>query len=214
MKLLPGLICVALLMCSCATREKTYKPPSDAKVRASEKVLTEKVAKARETAAKAKQATQEAKEIAARLDASAKIWGPMVEKLIKDVPEEFKQPARDIQNALKEQVVQEGFLKAKIDEAVGHNAQLEIELKEAETARGILKQAQQEYQNEALGLANDATNERNLRIKAEKALSWYRWHWWGSWIALGLGIVACGIFAFLKFTGRLAFTGAKIASKL
>jgi hypothetical protein len=209
MRILMAIVC-ATLMCSCATRQKTYTPPSDAKVVASEKALNEKVTKARATAAKAQQAALEAKEIAAKLDASAKIWGPMVEKLIKDVPEEFKQPARDIQNALKEHLVQETFLKQKIDEAVGHNAQLKIDLAEAETARSILKQAQLEYRAEAQKLADAATEERDKRIAVEKKLSWYRWHWWGSWIVLGLGVLACGILAFLKFTGRLAIGASKL----
>ena len=39
-------------------------------------------------------------------------------------------------------------------------------------------------------------------MTTEKKLSWYRWHWWGSWIALGAGVIACGLLALLKFTGR------------
>lgn len=46
--------------------------------------------------------------------------------------------------------------------------------------------------------------------KAEKALWWYRLRWWGAWVVFGLGIVACGLLAFLKFTGRLAAVAAKI----
>ncbi len=43
-----------------------------------------------------------------------------------------------------------------------------------------------------------------------KKLSWYRWHWWGSWVVFGLGIVAVGFLAFLKFTGKLAAVAAKL----
>jgi hypothetical protein len=58
------------------------------------------------------------------------------------------------------------------------------------------------------------TRDCNKRIdqlnSAVKKLSWYRWHWWGSWIVFGLGVVAVGFFAFLKFTGRLAAVAAKL----
>lgn len=47
-----------------------------------------------------------------------------------------------------------------------------------------------------------------------KKLSWYRWHWWGSWIVFGLGILAVGFLAFLKFTGKLAIFGASVAAKI
>jgi hypothetical protein len=48
----------------------------------------------------------------------------------------------------------------------------------------------------------------------DKKVWWYRLHWWGAWIALGLGVIACGIFAFLKLTGRLAILGTAVASKI
>lgn len=50
--------------------------------------------------------------------------------------------------------------------------------------------------------------------KASKALWWYRLHWWGAWVMLGLGVIACGIFAFLKLTGRLALVGAAISTHI
>jgi hypothetical protein len=46
--------------------------------------------------------------------------------------------------------------------------------------------------------------------KSNAALNWYRLHWWGSWIMLGLGVLACLVVAFLKFTGRLAIAGSKL----
>ncbi len=50
--------------------------------------------------------------------------------------------------------------------------------------------------------------------KAAKALWWYRLHWWAGWMVFGLGIAACIIFAFLKFTGRLAIAAAPIVAKV
>ena len=53
-------------------------------------------------------------------------------------------------------------------------------------------------------LAKHDKAETDRANKLDKALWWYRLHWWGAWIMLGLGVVACLVFAFLKFTGRLA----------
>lgn len=61
----------------------------------------------------------------------------------------------------------------------------------------------------------DKLNETQDKLdKTAKALWWYRLHWWGAWVMLGLGVLACAVFAFLKFTGRLAIVGAAVASKI
>lgn len=65
---------------------------------------------------------------------------------------------------------------------------------------------------ETLTATLNATSEK--LSKATKSLWWYRLHWWGSWFALGLGVLACIAFAFLKFTGRLALAAAPIAAKI
>jgi hypothetical protein len=63
-------------------------------------------------------------------------------------------------------------------------------------------------------LAAHDKSETDRANKLDKALWWYRLHWWGAWIMLGLGIAACGLLAFLKFTGRLSLSAAKVAAKL
>lgn len=65
---LAGLSLALLSTTGCVSSPKTYKPPNDAKVRAATKDLTVKVTKARDTAASAKKATEDAKAI---LDQSA-----------------------------------------------------------------------------------------------------------------------------------------------
>jgi hypothetical protein len=70
------------------------------------------------------------------------------------------------------------------------------------------------YAKQVTDLAShDATVTAQLN-KAEKSLWWYRLHWWGAWIMLGLGVLACLVLAFLKFTGRLAILGTAVASKI
>lgn len=113
--------------------------------------------------------------------------------------------------------------KEQIIATIKHQHQLLVDTqKENEELRELLKHASTS-QSIALTAAGGALSklsdlEKHDRQmtealnKANKALNWYRWHWWGSWIVLGLGVLACGVLAFLKFTGRLAIAGAKIAS--
>lgn len=37
---------------------------------------------------------------------------------------------------------------------------------------------------------------------AMKTLWWYRLHWWGAWIMLGIGVLLCIVLAIAKFAGR------------
>lgn len=69
-------------------------------------------------------------------------------------------------------------------------------------------------QKQITDLAEHDAAETARANKLDKAVWWYRLHWWGAWIMLGLGVVACGIFAFLKLTGRIAIFGSAVASKI
>jgi hypothetical protein len=121
--------------------------------------------------------------------------------------EELHQTVLHIQRLAKEQ-------QTELDAAHGNEQRLQSQLTIAQSALGVATSSLAIAEKKIKKLADDATAEREARIAVEKKLSWYRWHWWGSWIALGAGVLACGAFAFLKFTGRLAFTGAKIAAKV
>lgn len=60
---------------------------------------------------------------------------------------------------------------------------------------------------------SDAT-DANLRLQrqvntlqsnydqARKSLFWYRMHWWGAWIMLGLGVAGCVLFGVLKLASK------------
>ncbi len=72
---------------------------------------------------------------------------------------------------------------------------------------GVL-QEQVQKQTDKLNATQDKLD------KTAKALWWYRLHWWGAWIVFGLGVVACILLAFLKFTGRLAIAAAPIVAKV
>jgi signal transduction protein with GAF and PtsI domain len=128
-----------------------------------------------------------------------------LERLRQQVPDPYKAAVVGGQSAPSQAEAAADAQRAKLDEAIGWNNRLEGHLRDAESARATLQKAQEEYVQKALKLADDASTERAARVKAENALHWYRWHWWGSWIALGLGVLACVVFALLKATGKLAF---------
>lgn len=184
--LLSSVLCLSFT--SCATAPRTYQPPSPAKINASTARVAHAVdaahASARSAQAKVNDARKRAK-LAREEAAKVKDLPPIVTKAIND-------------------------LGAELEDATKLQMELEIHLKEADTAKAQVEKDKADYFAQAQKLADAASDERTKRIADEKKLSWYRWHWYGSWIALGLGVVACLVFAFLKFTGRLAIVGAKI----
>lgn len=207
------LISVAALS-SCATRPKIYQAPDDSKVAAATADLNTKVTKARDTAAKAKVSTEEAQKHGQILIDLGKTTGEKIETLRLKLPLEWQPLANEVKSSFDLQMSEEGIVRDKLGIAVGWNTQLDGQLKDAEKARATLQSEQGNYAGAAASLAKTATDERDARIKDEKALSWYRWHFYLTWFIAGAGLLVCIVLAFLKFTGRLALSGASIASKI
>lgn len=92
-------------------------------------------------------------------------------------------------------------------------AEKDQELKLAGTLADTVK-ADLEHQKKVEEQTNKLNTTQDKLDKAAKALWWYRLHWWGAWIMLILGIIACLLFAWAKATGRLALFGATVASKI
>lgn len=172
------LTAVCLLMfCSCATRPHTYTPPDAGKLKAS----TQRVAKAVE------QAHQNARKAQERVNTAAETTKRVQDEIAKleNVPPTVTAGMTQIQEEL--------------DNAKQAQASLEKDLVEADAAKAEVEKDKEAYFKAAQSLADSATAERDLRIKAEKALHWYRVRWWGAWIVLGAGVIACGIWTLLKF---------------
>lgn len=56
---------------------------------------------------------------------------------------------------------------------------------------------------------HDASVTEKLN-KANKALWWYRLHWWGAWVMLGLGVAACFFFYGAKIMAKIGLKAAVI----
>jgi hypothetical protein len=61
--------------------------------------------------------------------------------------------------------------------------------------------------------AHDASETARAN-KLDKAVWWYRVHFWLTWIMFGLGLAACVLLVILKVTGKLAIFGTAVASKI
>lgn len=173
----------ALILSSCATQPRTYQPPDATKLKASTGKLSKEVEASHIAARKAQASVKEASEMAKHAKAEV--------AKIKNVPPTVTQEINDLNDRL--------------IAAQQQQQELEQHLAEADKARAEVEKDKADYFVKAEKLAEDATRENGKAVKAEKSLSWYRWHWWGSWIVLGVGIIACIIFAVIKFAGKLPF---------
>jgi uncharacterized membrane protein len=209
-----GVAIVCLALAGCATQPKTYQAPDSTVVNAATRDLTVKVKTARNTADKAKGAAEDAQKNLDVVVDLGKTVNEKIDTLKQKHPEQYRPLVEQVEIAKSEEDVQVEIVRAKASESVKWNTQLQGELEQAETARKTLQSAQDAYAGAAAGLAEDASNERAARIKAEQSLHWYRWHFFLTWFIAGAGLLVCILLAFLKFTGRLSLGAAAIASKL
>lgn len=207
------LLVAATLLCSCTTSHKTYHAPNNGRVKATQKTLTEKVAQARTTASKAREVTLKAQVHAKELIVLSGAVKEKLESLANQVPIEFKPLVEEIQNAAKAQEDKEILLRQEVDNAVSLNALLQQHQQEEEQARIQAVKAADEYAGAAAQLAQDATNEREERIKVEKQLIQQKWFGLLWKIGGGLFILAIIALVVLYFTGKLGVFAARIASK-
>lgn len=195
---------VVFAFAGCTTSHKTYKAPDSARVKATQKVLTEKVAQARATATKSREATRRAQAHAQELIALAKAVKDKLEFLMGQVPVEFRPLVQETKTAASDQEQKEFQLRQELDSAVALNELLMQHQKEEETARAQTVNAADEYAGAAAQLAIDATNEREKLITVEKQLIQQKWFGILWKIGGGLAILAIIVAVGLWFFGKLA----------
>lgn len=208
-----AIISCALLFGSCVAPAKKFKAPSDVKVKATQKVLTEKQVQARATAKKAREATLKAQRSARDLIALANNVKDKLGILLGKVPPELIPMVTDIQTAHEAETKQEEQVRTDVADAVAWNTRLEEHQKEEEKARVDTISAADEYAGAAAGLAQEATDADARRYKAESQLlkeKVYRILWkigGGLFVTILIVVIALWLF------GKLGLVGAKIAAK-
>lgn len=198
MRLHIALLPAVLMLASCVSSEKTYKPPDDTKVKTATHDLNVKVNTARETARKTKQAAEEAKIIHEQMMKDAVTLKQLLDSFALTLPDEYKGPLREINNVVDDLLGQNAALDEKLKQLTAWNIQLEAQLADAEKARATLQSAQDEYAGGAAELAITASTERSQKIVVQKKLLWYRVRFWGAWVALGAAVLGWVIFGLLK----------------
>lgn len=211
MKPIPVIVAAMLLFafCSCTTPHKTFRPPSSAQVDKSNKILTEKVARARETATKSRQATLEAQESAKKLMALAKTMKEKLGVIKERVAPEIIPLVTEAQTTALAQDSEELVLRSKLSEAVEFNDVLQQRQQEEESARAQLQFDQNTYALGAADLARDATTEREKRITVEKKLLQQRLLGWLWKVGGGLVLLAVVALVILWLSGKIFFKIAK-----
>jgi chromosome segregation ATPase len=202
-RLLP-VFCAALLLGACAT---TYHAPSNTKLEASTKRLSNAVTKATNTADRARTHVESAQKAADKEATSSASVLTQLDDLLKVLPPDLKAKGDALKAAVVEDQGAIGEIVTNVNGAQTDHVQLTKDLAEATAAKQQVEVDKQEYYANADTLAAQAT-------KDSKALAWYRLHWYLGFIVLGAGVIICALVGFLKFTGRLSLSAAKVAAKL
>lgn len=209
--LAPMLIGASLLLSGCGTKKQTYSAPDPAEVREKTRQVKEGIRLSRFDVAEARKQIEAAQKKADSITSVSVSLLTKVDDLARIAPVELQKPIEAIRLDVQELQTNDAALAEILVDAWKKNDAAEKHLAETDAREVELEQKQKDYYDRAWKLA-DTTTALNARlVDVEKKLSWYRWHWWGSWIALGVGVIASGVVAFLKFTGRLAITASKVA---
>jgi chromosome segregation ATPase len=192
-----------LALCSCS---HIYHAPSNAKLEASTKRLSNAVVKATNTAERAKAHVDAAKKAADKEATSSATVLTQLNDLLKVLPPELKGKGDALKTAVEKDQGDIGEIVTQVDGAENEHTQLTKDLDEAKAADAQVKVDKQQYYQGADKLAAVAT-------KQSGALAWYRLHWWlGTFVAIG-GIVLCIVLAILKWgakwTAKLGIAAAK-----
>ncbi len=120
-----------------------------------------------------------------------------VDALAKILPEQYQGPMAEIRGDVTDLQAKETMLGTGLVQAWQKNDQVEQHLADTDANLIGLKREQGDYYAKA----------EKQAVEQSKALNWYRWHFWLSWICLGTGFAACVTFAIVKW-------GAKWSAKL
>jgi hypothetical protein len=199
-----GLLLGMVALCSCA---HVYHAPSNAKLEASTKRLSNAVTKASNTAERAR-AHVEAAQAAAKKEAStAEELSKQVNDLVRDLPPELRDRGEALKKAVQADQSEVGEIVTEVYGAQLEHVQLGKDLFEATAAKLQVKVDKQEYYEKADQLAAQAT-------KDSKALAWYRLHWFLGWVIFISGIGVSIIFAIVRWGAKWSLKAGRAAAKI
>jgi hypothetical protein len=197
------LLVASVLSCGCVNEHA----PDPSKVIAATKKVEQSQKAARDVHREERQKIEEAQKTTDEISVVSMDLLQKVDSLAQIIPEQFQPPLAAIREDVTGLQAKETVLTTGLVQAWQKNDAVEKHLAETDANLAGLKTEQQNYYNEAVAQADEWTADK-------EKLWWYRLHWWGSWIALGAGVLACVIFAIIKWgakwTAKLGVAGAKI----
>lgn len=183
---------LVISLCSCATK---YNAPDSTKVVETTSKVKAGVKKAKENADVVAKAVKEAQETFDKIIVISTTIEGIVAEILKIAPEELKPPLLQLQTKTEELRAEESNFNSSLIFINQKQIEQQTTLVAVQAYEKDLDTHQQNYFDNAQKIADTAT-------KLSAKVAWYQWHWWGSWIALGIGILLCLIFAGLKFSGK------------
>jgi ABC-type enterochelin transport system substrate-binding protein len=207
-------LALCLLLPGCGTKEQTFNAPDPAKViQATSKVKASQKA-AHDTHQKEREKVKLAQENVDALSLASVGALEKLDALTKIAPVELLPPIAAIRLDVDRMQHIELILSQNLASAWVKSDETEKHLNDTDARIAELEKEHANYYSDAQAIADTATALNARVIELEKKVSWYRWHWWGSWIALGAGVLACGLFAFVKFTGKSLFGLGAVAARV
>lgn len=197
-------LAVALGAGGCATRPKTYHAPDPAKFNASAKKLGVNIEKTGATIGRAQARVAAAQKNYDEVATASVDVKDRVVALSKAVPPELLPEVNQLLAAVEAKQLKEGELSVNLDGAYSEIEQAKRDNTASATLKATMQSDFEVYKTGAIQNAAIATNERNLRIVAEKQVfqqKLLRWMWriFGVFILIGIGVLI-----FLWFTGKVS----------
>lgn len=204
----------SLFAVGCAHTARHFDAPDSTKLQAESRKLSAAVVASREAVKVASAAVADTKTSHDAERAETEAIAPKLDALLLQAPEALKPEIQALQADLEALRASQSFTDTKLADAQAAQATATGKLEEATAAKNEVEKLGPAYISDVGSLAETANASEQGWAKDSKSLQWYRLHFWLSWIIAGLGVAACGLVAFLKFTGRLSLSAASIAAKL
>lgn len=212
MRSLAPILLAGAMLAGCVHQAKHFSAPDSTAIRSAAEKLSLSVDAAKTAVKNASVAVNGANESHATETQKLDDLVPKIDYVFSIAPQQLKPLISDIKMEVAELHEAQMLTTARLDTAIAAQVKASARLDEANAAKNQVAKLSPAYFAEVDSLAERANAAEIGWAKDAKSLAWYRLHWFlGIAVAVG-GVLLCLLLAFLKFTGRLAISAAKIAA--
>lgn len=198
-----------LSLSACSTPYKKYSPPDSTKLRAAVTKLHTAIDKSHTTSRKIAAKHVEAQQTTDSIKVEQFNLDQKLDELMKQAPPELQGKVKEAQNLSSAQSNRIELLEKQLKDGSVLQTELDKDNSNVTAAEGDVKRNGEQYMTDAQTLADKATEERELRRKAEAEnlkMKIFKWLGGGA-VILFIGILIAGFF--LWKAGKLTLWGAK-----